>query len=240
MKVIVCKDYAEMSAKSAEIVADVMKKKPNAVLGLATGSTPIGVYEKLTDWCQEGALDFSKVRTVNLDEYAGLSKEHPQSYCRFMHEHLFDHINIDPENVHIPDGLAEEDVECARYDRLIQSLGGIDLQLLGLGHDGHIGFNEPADAFPLGTHRVALSARTIQANKRFFEDESQVPRFAYTMGIRDIFQAKRVLMIVGGRDKAEILKEALQGPVTPRVPASILQFHKDFTLIADEEALTLF
>ena len=240
MKIVRTKDYEEMTRKAARMISAQVTLKPDSVLGLATGSTPIGVYAKLADWCRQGDLDFSRVRTVNLDEYVGLPKDHPESYSCFMHDHLFDHINIDPENVHIPDGLGEENAECDRYDSLIRSLGGIDLQLLGLGHDGHIGFNEPADHFPLGTHKVRLSDRTIQANKRFFADESQVPRYAYTMGIRDILQSKKALMIVSGRDKAEILREAFQGPVTPRVPASILQFHEDFTLIADEEALSAF
>lgn len=240
MNIVRTRDYEEMTGRAADMIFEQVNRKPDSVLGLATGSTPIGVYRQLASWCQEGVLDFSRVRTVNLDEYAGLSKDHPQSYSYFMQEHLFDHINIDPQNVHIPDGLGEETAECERYDNLIRSLGGIDLQLLGLGHDGHIGFNEPEDHFPAGTHMVRLSESTIQANKRFFADESQVPRFAYTMGISDILQSRKVLMIVSGGDKAEILREAFTGPVTPRVPASILQFHNDFTLIADEEALSAF
>ena len=238
MKIVRARDYEEMTEKAARMILAQMTLKPDSVLGLATGSTPIGVYRQLVDWYRQGTLDFSRVRTVNLDEYAGLSKDHPQSFGRYMQEHLFDHVNIDPRNAHIPDGLGEESTECHRYDSLIHSLGGIDLQLLGLGHDGHIGFNEPADHFPQGTHQVRLSESTIRANKRFFENEDQVPRTAYTMGIRDILQSKRAVMIVSGRDKAKILQKAIFGPVTPRIPASILQFHQDFTLIADEEALS--
>ena len=240
MNIVRAKDYEEMTRKAACMIFAQVTLKPDSVLGLATGSTPVGAYRQLASWCREGDLDFSRIRTVNLDEYVGLSKDHPESYSHFMREHLFDHINIDPQNVHIPDGLGEETAECERYDDLIRSLGGVDLQLLGLGHDGHIGFNEPADHFPAGTHMVRLSESTIQANKRFFADESQMPRFAYTMGIYDILQSRKVLMIVSGRDKAEILREAFTGPVTPRIPATILQFHKDFTLIADEEALSAF
>ena len=185
-------------------------------------------------------MSFKEVRTVNLDEYVGLSAENEQSYAFFMKENLFDRVDLAPENTHIPDGLEEnEEQECKEYDRLIKELGGIDLQLLGLGPNGHIAFNEPGDSFPLGTHKVRLSPATIRANSRFFEREEDIPRFAYTMGIRDILQAKQVIMLVSGAAKAEIVKEAFTGPVTPKVPASILQFHSDFTLIADTEALSL-
>lgn len=239
MRIIRTRDYAELSARAADIIAAQVILKPDSVLGLATGSSPVGTYQELIRKYEAGALDFSAVRTVNLDEYEGLDPHHEQSYARFMRENLFDHVNIDPAKTNIPSGLCADrgDAECARYDALIASLGGVDLQLLGLGPNGHIGFNEPTDHFPLGTHRVALTDATIQANKRFFEREEDVPRFAYTMGIRDIMQARRVLMVVNGPVKAAVVREAFFGPVTPQVPASILQLHPDFTLVADEEAM---
>lgn len=238
MKLIRCRDYAQMSRQAANLIAAQILIKPDSVLGLATGSSPIGAYQNLVEMYKNGDLNFSDVRTVNLDEYIGLDPENDQSYAYFMRDHLFDHVNIDPANTHIPSGTNfDADDECLRYDRLIRSLGGVDLQLLGLGPNGHIGFNEPGDAFPKGTHRVELTQATIQANKRFFESEVDVPRAAYTMGIRDIMQAKRVVMVVSGGSKAEVVKKAFFGPVTPFVPASILQLHKKFTLIADEAAL---
>ncbi len=238
MRIIRTKDYAELSARAADIIAAQVILKPDSVLGLATGGSPVGTYQELIRKYEAGALDFSRVKTVNLDEYEGLAPDHEQSYARFMRENLFDHVNVDRAQTNIPSGLVDDgDAECARYDALIASLGGVDLQLLGLGPNGHIGFNEPADHFPLGTHRVALTDATIQANKRFFEREEDVPRFAYTMGIRDIMQARRVLMVVSGEGKAEIVKAAFFGPVTPLVPASILQLHPDFTLVADADAM---
>ena len=228
-----------MSRQAANIISAQVILKPNSVLGLATGSSPIGTYKQLIEWYEKGDLDFSQVKTVNLDEYVGLDITSDQSYVYFMRHNFIDHINIDLNNVHIPCGAnMDTKAECTRYDDVIHSLGGIDLQLLGLGPNGHIGFNEPDDCFTKGTHRVALTDATIQANKRFFEKESDVPRFAYTMGICDIMQAERVLMVVSGADKADMLKQAFWGPVTPRVPASILQLHKDFTLVADEAALS--
>ena len=238
MRLIRTKDYDEMSRRAAGLIAAQVIMKPTSVLGLATGSSPVGTYQNLIEWCHSGDVSFRNAKTVNLDEYVGLDAEHEQSYAKFMHVNLFDHIDIDPANTNIPDGMASEtEEECARYDALIQSLGGIDLQLLGLGPNGHIGFNEPEEIFEKGTHRVSLTQATIQANKRFFENEAAVPRYALTMGIRDIMQARRVVMVVSGAGKAEILKQAFFGPVTPSVPASILQFHPDFTLVADEEAL---
>ncbi|MCD8068564.1 MAG: glucosamine-6-phosphate deaminase, partial [Lachnospiraceae bacterium] len=181
----------------------------------------------------------SEVTTINLDEYKGLPKEHPESYWSFMHRKLFDHVNICPERINLPDGMnMDSDAECARYDRVITGHGGIDLQLLGIGVDGHIGFNEPGSAFELGTHCVNLTESTIEANARFFgNDREGVPRQAYTMGVKTIMQAHKVLMIANGGNKAAIIRQAFFGPVTPQVPASILQMHPDFTLIADEEAL---
>ncbi len=239
MRIIAAKDYDHMSRQAANLISAQVILKPDSVLGLATGSSPIGTYQQLIEGYKKGDVDFSRVKSVNLDEYVGLDLSSDQSYVYFMRHNLFDHINIDLDNTNVPCGVnpnAEE--ECARYDALIQSYGGIDLQLLGLGPNGHIGFNEPDDDFPKGTHKVALTDATIQANKRFFEKEEDVPRYAYTMGIRDIMQARRVVMVVSGAGKAEIVKQAFCGPITPHVPASILQLHQDFTLVADEAALS--
>ncbi len=238
MRIIRARDYDHMSRQAANIISAQVILKPDSVLGLATGSSPIGVYKQLIEWYKKGDLDFSAVRTVNLDEYVGFGESDAQSYIRFMREQFFDHINIDMRCTNIPNGLnPNAEQECSRYDSVIHALGGIDLQLLGLGPNGHIGFNEPADAFTKGTHRVELSDATIQANKRFFESADAVPRSAYTMGICDIMQAKRTVMVVSGSAKAKIVRDAFFGPVTPRVPASILQLHSDFTLVADEAAL---
>ncbi|MCD8383045.1 MAG: glucosamine-6-phosphate deaminase [Clostridiales bacterium] len=239
MKIISARDYGHMSRQTANIISAQVILKPDCVLGLATGSSPIGTYRQLIDWYRKGDIDFSQVRTVNLDEYVGLDASNDQSYNYFMCHNLFDHINIDPDNTNVPCGVnPDAEGECARYDAVIRSMGGIDLQLLGLGPNGHIGFNEPDDCFSRHTHKVALTEATIQANKRFFEREEDVPRFAYTMGIGDIMNARRVVMVVSGSGKASIVKEAFFGPITPRVPASILQLHRDFTLVADEAALS--
>ena len=241
MKIIRTKDYADMSRKAANIISAQVIMKPDCVLGLATGGTPVGTYEKLVERYNEGDLDFSEVTSVNLDEYRGLPKEHPESYWSFMHRNLFDHVNIDPAHIHLPDGTnPDADDACAQYNQIIHSVGGIDLQLLGIGHDGHIGFNEPGEAFELETHCVNLTPETIEANKRFFDGNVDlVPKQAYTMGIKTIMQARKVLMVANGKGKAEIVKKAFFGPVTPEVPASILQLHPDFILVADEEALSL-
>ena len=241
MKIIRAKDYQDMSRKAANIISAQVIMKPDCVLGLATGGTPVGTYAQLVDWYNKGDLDFSEVTTVNLDEYRGLPKEHPQSYWYFMNENLFSKVNIDPAKTNLPDGTnLDTAAECARYNGIIHKLGGIDLQLLGIGHDGHIGFNEPGEAFELETHCVDLTQETIEANKRFFDgNEDLVPKQAYTMGIRTIMQARKVLMVVNGAGKAEIVKKAFFGPVTPEVPASILQLHPDFILVGDEEALSL-
>ena len=241
MKIIRAKDYKDMSRKAANIISAQVIMKPNCVLGLATGGTPVGAYAQLVEWYNKGDLDFSEVTTVNLDEYRGLPKEHPESYWSFMHKNLFDHVNIRPEAIHLPDGTNPDAADaCAKYNDIIHSVGGIDLQLLGLGPNGHIGFNEPGEAFELETHCVDLTPATIEANKRFFDGNVDlVPKQAYTMGIRTIMQARKVLMVVNGVGKAEIVKKAFFGPVTPEVPASILQLHPDFILVADEEALSL-
>lgn len=238
MKIIRAKDYKDMSRKAANIISAQVIMKPDAVLGLATGGTPVGTYAQLVEWYRKGDIDFSEVTTVNLDEYRGLARDHKQSYWYFMHTHFFDHVNIRPEHIFMPDGSNPDKIKvCREYDRIIKNVGGIDLQLLGIGTDGHIGFNEPGGAFELGTHCVDLTQSTIEANARFFDSGEQVPRQAYTMGVRTIMQARKVLMIANGKEKSEIIKKAFLGSVTPEVPASILQMHPDFILIGDEEAL---
>ena len=239
MQIYKATDYKDMSRKAANIISAQVIMKPNCVLGLATGSTPIGTYQQLIEWYKKGDLDFSDVTTVNLDEYKGLPGTNDQSYYYFMHQNLFDQVNINPENTHLPNGMEpNSEKECARYESLIHSLGGVDLQLLGLGHNGHIGFNEPGEAFEKETHCVDLQERTIEANKRFFASADDVPKQAYTMGIKTIMQAKKILVIVSGEDKADIVAKAFFGPVTPAVPASILQMHNDVTLVGDEAALS--
>lgn len=239
MKIIKAKDYNDMSRKAANIISAQVIMKPDCVLGLATGSTPIGMYKQLVEWYNKGDLDFGDVTTVNLDEYRGLPKENDQSYYYFMHHHLFDYVNINPDRTFLPNGMSEDpDAECARYEEVIRATGGVDLQLLGMGHNGHIGFNEPGAAFEKGTHCVDLQPRTIEANKRFFASADDVPKQAYSMGIRTIMMAKKILVIVSGEDKAEALKNSLFGPVTPQVPGSILQMHPDVTVVADEAALS--
>ena len=239
MQIYRAKDYEDMSKKAANIIASQVVLKPDCVLGLATGSTPIGAYKNLVEKYEQGDLDFSQVTTVNLDEYKGLPRENDQSYYYFMHDNLFDHVNVKPENTHLPDGTKEDaNEECARYEELIRSLGGQDLQLLGLGHNGHIGFNEPDTVFEKTTHCVDLQESTIEANKIFFASADDVPKQAYTMGIGTIMQAKKILVVVSGEDKADTVAKAFFGPVTPEVPASILQFHKDVILVADEAALS--
>lgn len=238
MKIYKAKDYKDMSRKAANIISAQVIMKPNCVLGLATGSTPIGTYDQLVEWYNKGDLDFSEVTTVNLDEYKGLPRTNDQSYYYFMHQHLFDRVNIDPERTNVPNGMEPDaEKECGRYEELIRSLGGVDLQLLGLGHNGHIGFNEPGEAFEKETHCVNLTESTIEANKRFFASADDVPKQAYTMGIKTIMQAKKILIVVNGENKADIVERAFFGPVTPEVPASILQLHNDVTLVGDEAAL---
>ncbi len=240
MQIIKTRDYDHMSRMAANIIAAQVIMKPDCVLGLATGSTPVGTYEELVRRYDKGELDFSTVTSINLDEYKGLSPENDQSYRYFMNTHLFSHVNIDPEKTYVPNGL-EPDSEkaCAAYNAVIRQAGGIDLQLLGLGHNGHIGFNEPSDIFEKETHCVDLTQSTIDANSRFFASMDEVPKQAYTMGIGTIMQAKKVLVVVSGKGKAQIVKDAFFGPCTPQVPASILQLHSDVILVGDEEALSL-
>lgn len=240
MNIIRAKDYQDMSRKAANIISAQIIMKPDCVLGLATGSTPVGTYRQLIEWYEKGDLDFSRVSTVNLDEYRGLAHTDPQSYYYFMQENLFDHVNIDKTATHVPDGTNPDAADaCAKHEQIIKSLGGIDLQLLGLGNNGHIGFNEPGAAFEKETHLVDLAESTIRANARFFTSIDEVPKQAYTMGIRTIMQAKKILVVVSGESKADIVSRAFFGPVTPEVPASILQMHPDVTVVCDEAALSM-
>ena len=233
------KDYDAMSRRAAHVMAAEIIHRPDCVLGLATGSTPIGMYKQLIEWNKAGDITFKEVRTVNLDEYKGLSPEHDQGYRYFMQKQLFDHVDILPENTRVPDGLAADaDAECAAYDAYIRSLGGIDLQLLGVGHNGHIGFNEPADVFVTPTHVVDLTERTIDANARFFATRDDVPRQAFTMGIGPIMAAKKILLIASGEEKAEAVYNTLCGAVDPHCQGSILQLHPDVVMVADEAALS--
>ena len=240
MRLIRAKDYAEVSRKAGQIIAAQIQLKPDCVLGLATGSSPVGTYQELIAKYQQGELDFSQVKTINLDEYVGLTADHDQSYAYFMRTNLFDHVNIDPKNCNIPNGMnPDAAAECARYDAIVDGFGGADLQLLGLGPNGHIGFNEPGEAFVPGTNLVDLTPSTIDANQRFFAKREDVPTQAYTMGIGSIMKAKRVLLVVNGKGKAQAVKDCFFGPIKPQAPGSILQLHPDFILVADEDALSL-
>lgn len=240
MKIYAARDYHDLSRKAANIISSQIILKPDAVLGLATGSTPVGTYEQLIKRHKDGDLDFSRIVSVNLDEYKGLSGEHDQSYRYFMNHNLFDHVNIDKANTNVPNGLAEDaQAECSRYDHVIRELGGIDLQLLGIGGNGHIGFNEPCDVFEKGTHVVTLTEETRQSNARFFASIDEVPTHALTMGIGSIMSAKKILLLASGAGKAKAVYDSCFGPVTPNVPASVLQLHSDVIVIADEDALSL-
>ena len=240
MRIYECADYRAMSRQAANIISAQVILKPDCVLGLATGSTPIGTYDQLVEWCEKKDLSFSKIHSVNLDEYRGLGGDHDQSYRWFMNHYLFSRVDIDVSKTNVPNGLAEDpDAECARYDALIDSLGGIDLQLLGLGRNGHIGFNEPDDVFSKGTHCVNLTESTIEANSRLFEREEDVPRRAYTMGVQTIMNGRSILVVANGEKKAQAVHDMCFGPVTPQCPASILQLHTNVTIVADDEALAL-
>lgn len=239
MRFYVTEDYAQMSQRAASIIAAQVVSKPNCVLGLATGSSPVGAYQNLAKWNKEGILSFAEVRSVNLDEYIGLSPEHEQSYRFFMQDNLFNHIDIKPENTNVPNGLAADPEQAAAdYEKVIASMNGVDLQLLGMGHNGHIAFNEPCDEFVMDTHVVELTESTIKANARFFASMDEVPRKAMTMGIRSIMKAKKILVVVAGADKAEAVYKSFAGPVTPQVPASILQLHADVTVVGDKAAMS--
>lgn len=237
MNIITVKNYEEMSKMAAHILAAQVIAKPDSVLGLATGSTPIGIYDCLAEWCKNGEVDFSKAATVNLDEYRGLDHSNDQSYYYFMNKHLFSRINIDPSRTNVPDGTQPDpEKESKRYEALIKELGGIDIQLLGIGRNGHIGFNEPADDFTYGTHVVTLAADTIEANARFFKSADEVPRQAVSMGIGNIMAAKCVVLVATGESKAKAVYDTIRGPITPRVPASVLQLHPCCVILTDREA----
>jgi len=239
MRIYCEKDYEAMSRRAANIIAAEVIRKPDCVLGLATGSTPVGTYKQLIAMCEQGDVSFKEVHTVNLDEYKGLAPTHDQSYRYFMQDNLFDHVDIDPANTNVPSGLAEDaEAECAAYDKLVESLGYADLQLLGIGNNGHIGFNEPDSSFTKATHVVDLTESTISANARFFASADEVPRQALTMGIGCIMAARRVLLVANGAGKAEALYNTVCGPITPECPATILQLHSDVVIVADEAALS--
>ncbi len=236
-RIIVAKTADEAGKFACDVFEEVIAKKPACVIGLATGSTPLPLYREMIAREKAGKIDFTRVRSANLDEYKGLAPDHEQSYRKFMQDNLFNHISIKPENTIVPLGQAADiEAMCADYERQIEEWGGVDLQLLGIGHDGHIGFNEPDDHFPTMTHEVQLTEMTIDANKRFFDSIDDVPKSAISMGIGTIMAAKKIVMVVTGKDKRDILKKTFWGPVDPQVPASILQFHPDVTLVCDEEA----
>ena len=240
MQIFVTKDYQEMSEAAADMIVDLVEEKPGCVLGLATGSTPEGLYAEIAKRHEAEDIDFSRVATFNLDEYRGLPADHEQSYHYFMQKHLFSKINVRPENTHVPNGAnPDAQAACDAYEASILLAGGVDLQLLGLGHNGHIGFNEPCDEFPVRTHVVELTESTINANSRLFESVDQVPREAYTMGIGTIMKARAILVVASGVDKAQIVRDAFFGPVTPKVPASVLQLHPNVTVVVDAEAGSL-
>lgn len=239
MKILRAKDYDDMSRKAANIIAAQITLNPQSVLGLATGSSPVGTYKNLVAMYEAGDLDFSEVSSYNLDEYRGISRVNDQSYYYFMNDNLFDHVNINKDNTHVPNGEnPDADNECTTYDAAVRAIGGVDLQLLGLGRNGHIGFNEPGKAFIRETHVVDLAQSTIEANARFFQREEEVPRQAITMGVGAIMAARRVVVAVSGADKAEAVRAAFCGPITPEVPASILQLHRDVVLVGDAAALS--
>lgn len=239
MKIFKTNSYDEMSSKAAELISQQIINKPESVLGLATGSTPIGMYELLVNKHREKGLDFSKIKTVNLDEYVKISPNHESSYTYFMKHHLFDHININKSNYYLPNSNASDyEDECKRYDDVLDDLDGIDLQILGIGHNGHIGFNEPMDHYTKGTHVIELTTSTINANSRLFEDPSEIPTKAITMGIQSIMKAKKIILLANGINKAEIINKSLFGAITPQVPASVLQLHPNLVVIGDEEALS--
>lgn len=239
MRIIRAKDYDDMSKKAAEIMAAQINLKPDCLLGLATGSSPEGMYAELVKKYEAGMLDFSKVRSYNLDEYVGLPKDNDQSYFYFMNHHLFSKVNMNIDNTVLPNGIAKDPaVECEQYNAMIEASGGADLQLLGIGHNGHIGFNEPDNHFTLGTHVVDLAPSTIEANSRYFASYDDVPKQAFSMGIKNIMDAKMILLVVSGEGKADAVNKAFFGPVTPEVPGSILQLHKNVVVVADEAALS--
>lgn len=240
MKLIVVNNYEELSKVAAKEFSKVIKEKENAVLGLATGGSPVGMYKELIRMYEQKELNFSKITTVNLDEYIGLNPEHNQSYRYFMNNNLFNHINIDKSNTFVPNGLAEDlEAQCKEYDQKIVELGGIDIQLLGVGNNGHIAFNEPNSELSSGTHIISLTDNTIEANARFFDNIDDVPRKAITMGVGGIMKAKKIILIASGESKAEAIKGIFSGKITTANPATMLQMHRDVTVIVDEAAAKL-
>lgn len=240
MKILIVKDYNEMSRKAANIVASQIILKPDSVIGLATGDTPKGMYKELVKLYEDDDIDFAQVKTFNLDEYYGLDKENPESYHYYMMENLFKHVNIKEENINVPNGMAESiEKECEGYERRIEEAGGIDLQVLGIGRNGHIGFNEPDLKFEAKTHLVKLDEDTIKANSRFFDSIEEVPKLAISMGIKTIMHARKIILLASGKEKAEAIYRTVNGKITPEVPASVLQLHPDVTLIVDKEAASL-
>lgn len=237
MKVIITKNYDEMSEAGAKLIVDTVNTNPGCVLGLATGSTPIGMYQKLVNYYKQGKVDFSRVASFNLDEYKGLAGSHVQSYRYFMDNNFFNHVNINKSNTHVPNGTAENMVEeCKKYDMMICNSSGIDLQVLGIGSNGHIGFNEPSDNLSVGTHVASLTSETIHANSRFFQNIEEVPTEAITMGLGSIMKSKKILLLASGSSKAKIIRELIDGKISTRVPASLLQMHPDVTIIVDADA----
>ncbi len=240
MRIYIEENYEKMSKKAALIVASQIILNPKSVLGLATGTTTIGMYKELVEMYRQGEIDFSEVITFNLDEYYGLSKDNHQSYYNYMMENLFQHINVSRDRIHIPDGMAVNVVqECLAYEEKIRMAGGIDLQILGIGANGHIGFNEPANKLNVMTHLVDLSEKTIQDNSRFFDNMEEVPRQALSVGIATIMKAKQIVLMASGESKAEAIKEMTSGHVNTQVPASLLQTHPNVSLIIDTEAASL-
>ena len=238
MKVIVCENYEEESQKAFEVMKDVIQKNPHAILGLATGSSPEGLYKEMVKDYEENGTSYADITSYNLDEYVGIDRNHPESYYSFMHKHLFDHVNIKPENTHLPEGSTQADADA--YEAELKKVT-IDLQLLGIGRNGHIGFNEPGTSFDSHTHKVALKESTIKDNARLFfnGDEDAVPHYAVTMGIRDILDAKKIILIACGARKAKAVAALVKGPVTTDCPASVLQTHPDVLIVIDEEAAQL-
>lgn len=240
MKLIVTKNYEELSKIAAEEFVKVVIEKPTAVLGLATGGSPVGMYKELIAKCKNNELDFSKCTSINLDEYIGLNPEHEQSYRNFMNTNLFNHVNINKDRTFVPNGLAQNlEEECKNYDNKIEELGGIDVQLLGIGNNGHIAFNEPGDELSAGTHIISLTESTIEANARFFDSIDEVPRKALTMGLGGIMKAKKIILIASGEGKAEAIKGLFSGKITTENPATMLQMHRDVVVIVDEAAAKL-
>ncbi len=240
MKVVVCKTYDDVSREAAKIVAEQINNKPDTVLGLATGSSPVGMYKELARLNKEGKLDFSKVTTFNLDEYFPIKRSNDQSYYYFMFTNLFNHVNIDKENVNVPNGeVSDPDAECRAYDEKIENYGGIDLQVLGIGHNGHIGFNEPDEKLIAATHVTSLTESTFNANSGYFENPKDMPMKALTMGLAPIMKAKKIVMVISGKSKAPIVKRMLDGTIGTDCPASVLSMHNDVTVFLDEDAASL-